>query len=120
MNRLGSTRQRLATWLCAGGIILALLGYRATRHVELSPTDEQILAQADELSRQLPPDIAGPMVEEVRRSVESDPAKPRPYRLAGTVALAAGIAMLGFGLVIWFRHSAASQRSRWVRANEDV
>jgi hypothetical protein len=124
MDHLNS-KQRLAAWLCGGGIILMFVGYAGVRYLPMTPEERQreellqrAIPAAAEMTRNAPPEIRDMVMNQLYQSSIYRLREP-PYWWPGTIALCLGIGMTGSGLVLWFRNTGRGQRFGWAASNND-
>jgi hypothetical protein len=119
MDHLNS-KQRLAAWLCGGGIILILLGYKGVTYLPLTPEEEQQEEWIRDVMRPMGVQAQEQVIDQLHEvRMRIDPTRQKPYWWPGTVALCLGIAMTGLGLVLWFRNTGRGQRFGWAASNDD-
>jgi hypothetical protein len=119
MDHLNS-KQRLAAWLCGGGLILILLGYQGVTYLPLTPEEEQQEEWIRDVMRPMGVQAQEQVIDQLHEvRMRIDPTRQKPYWWPGTVALCLGIAMTGLGLVLWFRNTGRGQRFGWAASNND-
>jgi hypothetical protein len=120
MDHLNS-KQRLAAWLCGGGLILILLGYRGVTYLPLTPEEEQQEEWIRDALRPMGVQAQEQVIDQLHEvRMRIDPTRQKPYWWPGTIALCLGIGMTGLGLILWFRNTGRGRRFGYAASNDDA